>query len=236
MQRRKPESEQQAFPLEAGDRLTRSEFERRYCARPDIKKAELIEGIVYVPSPARHRRHARPNALIVTWLTTYALRTPGIDFSDNGTIRMDLDNEPQPDALLRIPMELGGRSRIEADDYLAGAPELIAEVSSSSASYDLGVKKDAYRRNGVQEYVVWRVLDNAIDWFTLDDGTFARLVPSADGLLRSVVFPGLWLDTDSLLADRTDRLLDVLQQGLSSPEHAEFVQHLQASARPRERN
>lgn len=106
-----------------------------------------------------------------------------------------------------------------------------AKVASSSASYDLGVKKDAYRRNGVQEYVVWRVLDQTIDWFTLQGETFERLVPSAEGVLRSRVFPGLWLDAESLLADRTDRVLDVLQRGLSSAEHAQFVERLQAAGR-----
>ena len=39
------------LPLEHGDHLTREEFERRYEAMPHVRKAELIEGVVYMPSP-----------------------------------------------------------------------------------------------------------------------------------------------------------------------------------------
>lgn len=218
-------------PLEAGDHLTQSEFERRYAARPDIRRAELIEGIVYVPSPTRFRHHARPHSRIMAWLCHYAVRTSGVELGDNATVRMDLDNEPQPDASLSLPPEAGGHSHIDADDYLAGAPELIVEVASSSASYDLGSKKNAYRRNGVQEYVVWRVLDGAIDWFSLDEGTYSRLSPATDGIIRSGVFPGLWLDPAALLADRMDRMIEVVELGLATPAHRDFALRLSASRR-----
>src|SRR5205823_379507 len=121
-------------PLQNGDRLTRAEFERRYEAMPELKKAELIEGEVYMPSPVRHGRHSHPHSLIVTWFGYYAVHTPGVDSGDNGSIRLDLDNEPQPDAYLIIRPERGGQARISADDYIEGAPELVAEVSSSSVS------------------------------------------------------------------------------------------------------
>lgn len=146
-------------PLESGDRLTRPEFERRYGARTDIKRAELIEGVVYVASPTGFRQHGPPHASVVTWLGHYQACTPGVELGDNATLRMDLDNEPQPEGSLRIREECGGRSRIDADDYLEAAPELIVEVAASSASCDLGVKKNAYRRNGVQEYLIWSVFD-----------------------------------------------------------------------------
>ena len=122
------------LPLENGDRLTRHEFERRYHAMPHLKKAELIEGVVYVPSPLRYRRHGRPHSLIIGWLAAYEAVTPEVESADNVTVRLDLDNEPQPDALLRIDEACGGQSRISEDDYVEGAPELIVEIASSSAS------------------------------------------------------------------------------------------------------
>jgi Uma2 family endonuclease len=141
-------------PLEAGDHLTRCEFERRYEAMPEMKKAELIEGVVHMPSPVRLQSHAEPHASIMAWLGVYRASTPGVRLADNATVRLDLDNEPQPDALLRLEPAAGGRSRVSEDDYLESAPELVVEIASSSASYDLHEKLRVYRRNGVQEYVV----------------------------------------------------------------------------------
>ncbi|GCL41971.1 hypothetical protein NIES80_16720 [Dolichospermum planctonicum] len=150
-------------PLENGDKLTRHEFERRYHAMPNLKKAELIEGVVYVASPLRIKSHGEPHAYIMTWLGVYKAATPGIGFADNATVLIDTDNEPQPDALLRI--ETGGQSRINKDDYVEGAPELIVEIAASSASYDVHEKLKVYRRNQVQEYLIWRVYDHQFDWF-----------------------------------------------------------------------
>jgi Uma2 family endonuclease len=145
-------------PLENGDRLTRREFERRYQARPDIKKAELIEGVVYMPSPVHFRSHSEPHGWIIGWLVAYCAGTPGVRLGDNATVRLDRDNEVQPDALLRIEPEAGGSSRISEDDYVEGAPELIVEIAATSASYDLHDKLQVYRRNGVREYVVWQYM------------------------------------------------------------------------------
>lgn len=140
--------------LENGDHLSRCEFERRYHARPDLKKAEFIEGRVYMPSPARAKSHGKPHGHLMGWLEVYCAATPGVECYDNTTVRLDLDNEPQPDALLRIEPEKGGHCHISEDDSLEGAPELIVEIAASSASYDLHEKLRAYRRNGVQEYLV----------------------------------------------------------------------------------
>ena len=129
-------------PLENGDRLTRAEFERRYEAMPRKSKAELIEGVVYMPSPVGLRRHGEPHGLVIGWLAYYKARTPGLILGDNSTVRMDLDNEPQPDVLLLIDPDRGGQARISADDYVEGAPELVAEIASSSASYDLNAKRN----------------------------------------------------------------------------------------------
>ena len=155
------------LPLENGDRLSRAEFERRYQAMPRLKKAELVEGVVYMPSPVRHHRHGVPHSHMVIWLGFYKVRSPGLVISDNASVRLDLENEPQPDVQLLVDPALGGQTTVSADDYVEGAPELVAEIASSSASYDLGAKKDVFRRNGVHEYVVWRVLDREIDWFVL---------------------------------------------------------------------
>lgn len=212
-------------PLRAGDRLSRAEFERRYAAMLDVKKAELIEGVVYMPSPVSAEEHGEPHFDFNGWLYVYRAHTPGVRGGDNSTLRLDLDNEPQPDGYLRLLPECGGQSRV-IDRYLEGAPELIAEISASSASYDLHDKLNAYRRNGVREYVVWRVWDRAIDWFVLRGGSFDKLVPTSDQIYQSEVFPGLWLDIAAVLRNDAGHVLEVLQQGLASSEHVDFVARL----------
>jgi Uma2 family endonuclease len=157
-------------PLENGDRLTRYEFERRYNAMPSLKKAELIEGIVYMAVPLGFRSHGQPHGNIVGWLGNYQVATPGVELGIEPTVRLDLDNEPQPDAVLLIEERCGGRSRLSEDDYLEGAPELVVEIAASSAAIDLGDKKRAYRRNGIQEYIIWQVCDRKVDWFYLQEG------------------------------------------------------------------
>jgi Uma2 family endonuclease len=208
--------------LENGDRLTRSEFERRYAAMPQVKKAELIEGIVYLPSPVRARQHGRPHALIMGWLGVYWAATPSVDLCDNTTVRLDLDNEPQPDALLRIE---GGTSRISEDDYVEGSPKLVVEIAASSASKDLHDKLRAYRRNGVQEYLVWQIYEQQLNWFSLQAGEYVLLAADNQGVICSQVFPGLWLAEPALLQG-VAAVLTCLQQGLQTPEHAAFKQRL----------
>jgi len=214
-------------PLEPGDRLTRDEFERRYEARPHLRKAELIEGVVFMPSPVRVFRHGQPQADFITWLGVYRAGTGGVKVADNTTARLDTDNEPQPDAMLFIEPDRGGQARISEDDYIESAPELVAEISSSSASFDLHTKFNVYRRCGVKEYIVWRVLDRAIDWFVLAAGAYQRLAPDADGIFRSRTFPGLWLDPKAMLSGDLAHVLSVLQTGVASPEHGQFVKRLE---------
>lgn len=208
-------------PLENGDRLSRREFERRYDAMPHVKKAELIEGVVYMGSPVRIKSHSEPHAKILNWLGNYSAATPGTSFGDNGSLRLDLDNEPQPDAYLRI--ESGGRSYIDDEDYLVGAPELIVEVAASSASIDLGAKRNAYHRNGVQEYMVWRVLDQTVDWWELAEGEYRPISPDSNGVIQSKTFPGLRLAVAPLLARNLKAVLDELQIGLESEAHRTFA-------------
>ena len=214
----------QILPLENGDRLSRIEFERRYTAMPKLKKAELIEGIVYMGSPVRAKSHGQPHAAIMAMLSVYWVATPGVSLLDNVTVRLDLDNEPQPDALLRI--ESGGRSIVSDDDYVEGSPELIVEIAASSAAYDLYDKKQVYRRNGVQEYVVWQVFENKLDWFSLQAGEYVPLQSDENGVVKSLVFPGLWLAVPLLLAGEMVNAIAVLQSGLNSPEHAQFIELL----------
>ena len=218
-----PESKLTILPLENGDRLSRFEFERRYEAMPHLKKAELIEGAVYMASPLRIKSHGEPHSLLITWLGTYKAFTPSTVIGDNSTVRLDLDNEPQPDAVLFIP---GRQATIGADDYIEGAPELVVEVAASSAAIDLHDKKRAYRRNGVQEYLVWRTLEHQIDWFGLQADEYVTQQPDEKGIIRSRVFPGLWLVVSALLSGEMTTVLSVLQQGLNSIEHQEFVQQL----------
>jgi Uma2 family endonuclease len=213
-------------PLESGDRLTRAEFERRYEAMPHLKKAELIEGEVYVPSPVRQRIHGRQHSHLGFWLTAYEGSTPGVEVGDNSSVRLDLDNMPQPDCLLFIQPEHRGRVKIGDDGYIEGVPDLVAEVAATSASYDLGKKLNAYRRNGVREYIVWRVSERQVDWFVHREERFLALVPAGDGILRSTVFAGLWLDPAMLMRGDVNGLFGLIQQGVNSPEHAEFVAQL----------
>lgn len=210
--------------LQNGDRLTRPEFERRYHAMPEHIKAELIEGIVYMASPLRAGHHGRPHAAIIGWLAAYWAATPGVDLLDNTTVRLDADNEPQPDALLRIAK--GGQSTISVDDYVEGAPELIVEIAASSVSIDLNDKLKVYRRNEVQEYIVWRVEDGELDWFQLQQGRYLRCETDERGLYRSNIFPGLWLDAGALLSGNLARVLSIVQQGCATQEHQDWLKQI----------
>ena len=215
-------------PLASGDRLTRAEFERRYAAMPHVRKAELIEGVVYMPSPVS-ASHSLAHGDVMGWLSAYRVATPGVRLHDNATVRLDADNEVQPDALLRLEPALGGQSRIGKDGYLEGAPELVVEVAMSSVAYDLHDKLWVYRRNGIPEYVVWQIYDERLDWFVLREGEYALLAPDEAGLVRSQVFPGLWLTVPALLAGDLAGVLAELQNGLASAEHTVFVERLSSA-------
>jgi Uma2 family endonuclease len=214
--------------LHPGDRLTVEEFRRRYEAMPELKKAELIEGVVYMPSAVRMDYHGEQEFRLAGWLFLYRAHTPGVQGGNNVTLRLPVGvNEPQPDVCLRIAPGYGGQSTSD-EGYVAGGPELVAEVTASTASYDLHDKLRAYEKNGVQEYLVWRVEDRAIDWFVLRQGKYRRLPLSKDGIFRSKIFPGLWLDAQAMIAGDLRRVIDVLEQGIRSPQHPSFVKRLQS--------
>ena len=216
--------------LANGDHLTREEFERRDATMPELNKAELIEGVVYMPSPVNQLEHGGPHSDAVTALGVYRSATPGVILGDNSTVRLDSDNEPQPDALLMVDPKLGGQARIDPDGCISGAPEFVLEVAATSASYDLHDKLNAYRRNGVREYVVWRVLDDALDWHVLRDGRYVLVLPDESGLYKSEVLPGLRLHAEALIQRDLAKVLQELQKGIASPEHATFVERLQGSS------
>ena len=211
--------------LVAGDRLTRSEFERRYAASPNLKQAELIEGVVFMPSPV-HYSHGKPHGMVLGWLANYCAAKPGVEFADNATVRLDAENELQPDALLRLVTTAGGQSWISEDDYVVGAPELVVEIAVSSASYDLHDKLPVYRRTGVREYLVWQIEDQQFDWFVLEDGRYVTLAANPQGVAESSVFPGLRLQIAALMAGDLAAVLQELQTGLASGALAAFVQSL----------
>ncbi|MEQ8961338.1 MAG: Uma2 family endonuclease [Coleofasciculus sp. C2-GNP5-27] len=220
--------QQESLPpaLESGDRLNRYEFERRYNAMHSLQKAELIEGVVYFPAAQRFRSHAEPHGNLIGWRWTYKNFTYGVELGDNPTVRLDLDNVPQPDAVLLIDEKAGGQAKLSQDDYIEGAPELVAEIAASSVAIDLHDKKRAYRRNGVQEYIVWQVCEQRLDWFYLQQGEYISLPVDEGNVIRSRVFPGLWLAADDLLAGNIGRVLSVLQEGLASEEHTRFIEQL----------
>jgi Uma2 family endonuclease len=216
-------------PLENGDHLTRDEFERRYDATPGLKKAELIEGKVYMAPPVSPNEHGVPHFRLVTLLGLYSTATPGVGGADNTTVQLSLENMPQPDCYLLIEPSHGGQTKMNAGKYISGAPELIVEIAASSASFDLHEKLLVYQSHGAREYIVWRTRDREFDHFVLRQNEYHR-VPSVGGIIRSEVFPGLWIDTAALLDNNPALALQRLQQGIDSPEHQTFIAALRQRA------
>ena len=213
-------------PLENGDRLTRDEFEARYSAMPNLKKAELINGVVYLASAVRANAHGRPHSDLITWLGIYRMFTPHITVYDNSTVRLEGNNDPQPDAMMCIAEEKGGNSRIAKDDYIEGPPELALEIAGSSVAYDLHDKKQTYERNSIQEYIVWKSREQSLVWFVLQSGKYVELAPDELGIIRSCVFPGLWLNVKAFIANDLTGVYETLQRGLAEESHRVFVKKL----------
>ncbi len=220
-------------PLQNGDHLSGPEFERRWDATPGLQKAELIEGVVYMAPAVSWRGHGLPHYRMIVLLGQYDLVTPGVLGADNTTVRLDLENLPQPDIFLLIDPKHGGQTTVDKeDDILQGAPEFVCEIAASSASMDLHRKLELYRRHGVKEYVVWRTLDGRMDYFIERGGDFQKFMPRPSGEFASEVLPGLWLDAPAVLRNDWQAAARTLQAGIASPEHTEFVKHLAASRKP----
>ncbi len=234
--------------LRDGDRISKSEFWRRYESSHRVHRAELIDNVVHViaasPIPGQERTvapisndgHGGPHGDILFWLGCYAVATPGVRSSGPTTIRgLDPGSSPEPDASLRILPEFGGRTRTDAKGYLDCGPELILEISSTTTQLDLGAKLRVNCADGVPEYFVWRTRHQVIDWFELVRGEYVPLEPDADGFLKSRVFPGLWLDPNAMIAGDMAKVLAVVQHGIASPEHAKFVEKLRKKAAKKKR-
>jgi Uma2 family endonuclease len=219
-------------PLVAGQHLDQPTFHDRYEAMPPETRAELVDGVVYMPSPLRFD-HGEEDNNVGGWLFHYKRFTPGVHSPGNATVKLYRAGEPQPDCQLFIPAELGGQVRIDEEGYITGAPELIAEIARSSRAYDLNEKKGDYERAGVKEYVVVELDPNQVHWFIRRGNHFEELAAGPDGIYRSEVFPGLWLDAEALFAEDLMRLIEVLDRGLATPEHAAFAARL-AEARRRD--
>lgn len=215
-------------PVESGDRLRADEFVRRYERMPRHVKAELIGGTVHVASPVRVDFHGHPLLVFSHWLGQYTFAVPGTFGGVDSTTRLADDSVPQPDLLLTILPECGGRTRVGPSGFVEGAPELAVEIANSSASADLHGKLDSYARAGVPEYLVWRARERAVNWFELRDGAYAALAPDPDGVIRSRVFPGFWLDVNALLARDVPRLLETGRAGLASDACRAFAADLAA--------
>jgi Uma2 family endonuclease len=208
--------------LEMGDHLDQPTFHARYEAMPQRFRAELIGGIVYVPSPLKIE-HGSVHIALAGWVTAYRARTPGIRAADNATDILGPDSEVQPDLLMCID---GGQTHVGADGYLHGPPEFIVEVASSSASYDLHSKRSEYERYGVNEYLVVLTRESRVVWFIRQGAVtsaFQEMPADSDGIHRSRILPGLWLDAAALFRDDVARLLDVVNAGTATPEQEAFV-------------
>ena len=216
-------------PLIAGERLDQATFHERYEAMPPQTRAELIGGVVHMPSPLS-KDHAFTNAPVVIWLGHYQRSTKGVRTALNGSVFLDNRAETQPDVLMIIRPELGGRTGQE-QRYFVGGPELVVEIARSSRRIDLGPKYRDYERAGVLEYLVVALDPDEIHWFVRRGDRLERLSPGPDGLYRSEVFPGLWLDPQALFAEDLDAITTTLDLGLATPEHAGFVARLAQAGR-----
>jgi Uma2 family endonuclease len=212
----------------AGEHLDQPTFHERYKAMPPETRAELVGGVVYMPSPMR-LDHGRESYFVAGWFDRYQRFTPGVEGTDGATVKLDPKGEPQPDLFLFILPEFGGQSGVDSEGYFTGAPELIVEVARSTRHYDLKQKKADYERAGVCEYVVVELDPNRVHWFIRSGKRFKKMRPGPDGIYRSKIFPGLWLDPESIFSRDRVRRDEVLEQGVQSPEHAAFAAKLAAA-------
>ena len=190
---------------------------------PELKKAELVEGKVFMGSPVSAAFHGEQDGICHVWLGTYAAHTPGVCFYPNTTLLLDSDNTFQPDGILCFTKDRHGRKRVNPEGYVMSPVELVIEVAATSESIDLGDKFDVYARCGIGEYLVWRTREEAFDWFILHGNRFRRQRPDARGILKSRAFPGLELDVQALLRLDVAQVLSTLQRTLATPAHAAFV-------------
>jgi Uma2 family endonuclease len=212
--------------LRNGDCMTQPEFHEAYERMPEGFRAELIDGTVYVCEPLG-RSHGSHDNMLSTVMGVYRAASPGIEACNNASVILGMDDEVQPDVLLRILPNFNGQSQHTSGEpsYIKGAPELVAEIAYSSRSSDLHFKKRRYEVAGVIEYIVVCLDPLQMLWFDLRNQK--SIAADDDGVFRSIVFPGLWINGPRLL-NSEHSVLDDLNRGLASPEHASFVKQLQS--------
>jgi Uma2 family endonuclease len=215
-------------PLVAGQQLDQPTFHERYEAMPPGTWAELVGGVVYMPSPLRGE-HGGMDLLMGGWLFYYSAFTPGLKGGSNTTTKLGPYGEPQPDLILYLLKERGGNVQI-LDGYVTGAPALVIEIARSTKTFDLNEKKRDYERAGVPEYAVVELDPDDVQWFVLREGRYVEHPSGADGLFRSTVFPGLWLDPQALFDEDRLGLMAAVDRGVATEEHRALVARLRAHA------
>lgn len=195
--------------LHSGDRMSRDEFLRRWERIPEIKRAELIDGVVYLASPVSEL-HSDYEQLFNRWLSHYQERTEGLKVMPAATFLL-AGSSPQPDLAL---IRLSGSSR-SGKKFREGPPELVVEIAYSSLAYDLGPKLELYRRGGVAEYITVLLEEKKVQWRVLENRRYHALRPSG-GYLKSRAYPGLWLDPKAVFPPRIRELLASVEAGLAS--------------------
>ena len=215
------------LPFDNGDEMDQPTFHALYEKAPEGFRAELIDGVVYFKMPTL-QNHGRPHAKVITWLSNYSAETPSTDVSDAPTLKLGLKSEPEPDGCLYLLPEVGGACRVDDEGYLSGPPELVVEVANTTMAIDLGRKKRDYEQSGVKEYVVVLPVEKSIIWYYRRKDRFVELQPTSDGYLKSHCFPGLWLNAGLFFSNGAAAVLRMVRFGLSSPEHAVFVEALNA--------
>ena len=204
-----------------GDHMTRRQFHLMYCDMPDGYRAELIGGVVFEPSPVSSV-HSEFHLDLGYILRRYSRYTPGVRGGDNGTVILSDEDEVQPDLYLRF--ESGGNSKKDKGKFIVGAPELVAEVAYSNCAIDLHLKKQRYAMHGAIEYLVVCLNPEKLYWFNLKASTMIKA--DSKGIIRSQVFPGLWIHEKAFFNQDDDLQEAVLERGLNSLAHRKLLEQL----------
>jgi Uma2 family endonuclease len=216
--------------FDSGYRLSKEEFIRRYEARKDIRRAELLNGIVFIMASPVSRSHSQGHLSAAHLITNYVEATPLVIGDIDATLLLHGDNAVQPDGLLRVDPRAGGKATLTEKEYIKGPPELVIEISVSTESYDLTFKKDIYLEAGIAEYVVWQALDAKLHWFKRRGDAYEDLKVGDDGIVKSAAMPGFWVDVGAFVRGDLAALKVAMSKGLASPEHASFVVELKKLA------
>ena len=214
--------------LYEGQRLDQPTFHAIYERMHEDFKAELIDGLVHLAMTV-HCDHGEFDAEMIGFLVIYGVETPGTRVRSNTTAKLGPRSEVQPDSVLLVLPEFGGRTRLEPPGIQIEAPELVVEISDSTLRRDLDAKKRVYEQAGALEYVVFDVPNRKFYWFVLREGKFEALPLDADGSYHSKAFPGLWIDEAAFVGNDGPATMAALRRGLASPDHGRFVEQLAAN-------